>query len=148
MVVNLPFLTELQRELNGVSPAIVEHDGLRWVVFPASTVGSEPLHFGLRHLGVARLKGLAPVELVEAIVCEPPPADAPEESPEQSLVTLLRRLAQEEKREPDGEGEAIPENLVVLSFVDDRERRRWIFGEYRAGDDVVLHGIATQPETP
>ena len=58
------------------------------------------------------------------------------------LVALLRRLAQQaEASAAQAAAANIPENLAALTYLEVDGRRRWIFGQYRDSDDVLLHAI-------
>ncbi len=151
IVVTLPFLEELQRELELSTLSVVEMDGQRWAVFPLDPGLPDSLNVGLRHLGVTRLKGLAPLELAEAVVWREPPSAREEVPIERSLVEFLRRLSQDgsSHREETPSAEAsIEADLVVLTYLQDDGSRRWVFGEYRDSDDVLLHAIQIPIQTP
>jgi hypothetical protein len=144
IVVTLPFLEELQRELQISTLGVVEMDGQRWAVFPLDPGLPDTLIVGLRHLGVTRLKGLAPLELAEAVVWRELPATREEVPVEQSLVGFLRRLSQDGSSQPEEATRAegnIETDLVVLTYLQDDGSRKWVFGEYRDSDDVLLHAI-------
>jgi len=148
IVLSLPFLEELERDLENVRPGMVEFDGERWAVFRAEPGASEDLHFGLRHLGVARLKGLQPLELVEVMVWgQAPPGTEP--APERaSLIELLRLLASPETQEEQAEGDAIPDELVALTYTEDNGARRWLFGLYDPHEDTLEDTIEVPISTP
>jgi hypothetical protein len=141
IVMTIPFLEELDRELVGLRPRILEHDHSRWLVLPAEPGGSGPLFFGLRALGVARLKGLEPVELIEATVWPSNPEDTPLVESDESLVTLVRKLVAPSDVENEEENGRIPDDLVAVTFVEPDRTRRWIFGHYEAGGDVLVHAF-------
>lgn len=148
MVLTVPFLEELERELQLTSIGQVEADGCRWVVFPLDPGVPDTLFVGLRSLGVARLKGLAPMDLIEASVWTEMPVEAEVVTVSEPLFVLLRRLAQApespDHTPPEG---SIPEHLVVVTFSEGQERR-WLFGEYRTSDDVLLHAIQMPLQMP
>ena len=151
IVVTLPFLEELQRELQVSTLGVVEMDGQRWAVFPLDPGLPDTLNVGLRHLGVTRLKGLAPLELAEAVVWRELPTNREEVPIEQSLVDFLRRLSQNGNAQPEAAAEAagsIETDLVVLTYLQDDGSRKWVFGEYRDSDDVLLHAIQVPIQTP
>ncbi len=142
IVLTLPFLKEIELQIEDRDFWVVECDGLRWVVFEIDPGTRGTLFVGLRHMGVARLKGLEPTELIEAIVWPRKPRSLRSIKFELPFVGLLRRFANtEEQAENQDEDISISEDLVVLTFKEIRGRRRWIFGEYRASDDVLLHAI-------
>ncbi len=149
IVLTLPFLQELEKELERPIIGEVEFDDLRWAGFAVEPDDSETLYVGLRHLGVARLKGLSPQELVEAVVWEQPPTGTRQTSSEQPLIELLRQLGQRQAdaREEPVE-EHIPEELLVVTYRQPEGGRQWIFGEYRHADDVVLHAIQIPIQAP
>ena len=74
IVLTPSFLEELERDLEGSPVGVLTFDGLDWVVVQLDANDPDTLHVGLRLLGVARLKGLSPQELVEAVVWESLPA--------------------------------------------------------------------------
>jgi hypothetical protein len=148
-VLTLPFLQELEKELERPIIGEVEFDDLRWAAFAVEPDDLETLYVGLRHLGVARLKGLSPQELVEAVVWEQPPADTRQTRSEQPLIELLRQLGQ--RQVDSGEEpveEHIPEELLVVTYRQPEGGRQWIFGEYRHADDVILHAIQISIQAP
>ncbi len=149
MVLTVGFLGQLESELELASVALVEADGSRWLVFPIDPGMPDTLYVGLRFLGVARLKGLAPMELVEAAVWPESPAEAEVVEVTGPLLELLRRLAQTpEASAPETPPEGlIPEHLVVVTYTEGDERR-WVFGEYRDSDDVLLHAIQVPLQAP
>lgn len=149
IVLTLPFLRELDKELETPIVGEVDFDDLRWAAFAVEPDHPDTLYVGLRHLGVARLKGLSPQELVEAVVWQEPPPNARPTPSEQPLIELLRQLSQ---RQDDDIGEPIggqiPEDLLVVSYRQPAGRRQWIFGEYRHADDVVLHAVQVPIQAP
>jgi hypothetical protein len=150
IVLTLPFLHELGKELETPIIGDVEFDDLRWAAFAVEPDESDTLYVGLRHLGVARLKGLSPQELVEAVVWEEPPPNARPTESRQPLIELLRQLSQRQDDADAGEpleGQ-IPEDLLVVSYRQPAGGRQWIFGEYRYADDVVLHAIQVPIQAP
>ncbi len=150
MVASLPFVLELEREIRDVTPRLALHDGLRWAVLPLEPGGRDSPHVALRYMGVARLKGLQPLELFEARPCDEPPADAPELVEPRGLVVTLRRLNvgfAEAAAAAAGEP-GVPEELVVVTYVEPGGERRWVFGEYRPSDDVLLHAIRVTLRPP
>jgi hypothetical protein len=151
IVLTFPFLEHLEAELEVLSfTEVVEH-GVRWLLFPLDPERPGPYQVGLRYLGVARLKGLAPMELVEAAVWTDIPAEARILSEESSLIDLLRRMGQAGS-DPDagdpGDGSTIDEDLVVLSYLDADGTRQWVFGRHRASDDVLLQAIQMPMQVP
>jgi hypothetical protein len=152
IVVALPFLEELQLELELDSLAVVEADALRWLLLPIDPGLPDTMYVGLRYLGVARLKGLPPQELAEAAVWKQRPPDAQALPFEKSLIDLLRRFVTTDSlREDDGVGGTqgtIAENLLVITYVLEDGTRKWVFGEYRTTDDVLLHALQVPIQTP
>jgi len=149
IVLTVAFLEELEKEVDLSSYGILEHDGLRWLVFPADPRDPSSLHVGLRHLGVARLKGLSPQELMEATVWEEPPVTPREVTSREPLIDVLRRLTQADIADEEPESvERIPEDLVVATYLDETGERTWVFGEYRYSDEVMLHAIRLPIQTP
>jgi len=142
VVLTLPFLSEIERQIEDRDFWVVEFDGLRWVAFEIDPGSGGTLLVGLRYMGVARLKGLEPTELIEAVVWPQKPKKIRRIPFELPFIGLLRRLANADEQAQDREEDInISEDLVVLTFLESRGRRRWIFGEYRASDDVLLHAI-------
>jgi len=148
MVLTLPFLEQLEHELELTTLSLFDAQDARWVLFPVDPGDPNTLHVGLRALGTARLKGLAPMELVEATVWTEVPPEARAVTLQGPLVALLRRLAQQaEASAAEAAAANIPENLAVLTYLEADGRRRWIFGQYRDADDVLLHAIQMPLQT-
>jgi hypothetical protein len=150
IVATLQFVEALEKELPGRTARLFEDGGPRWAAFALdSGGGASPAvsGFALRYLGVVRLKGLQPLELVELRSCPPLPADAPGLSLKHGLVALLRGLATDRGEEGDAD-RAVPEDLIVATYVEAGGDRRWLFGEYRSGDDIVLHAIEVALRPP
>jgi hypothetical protein len=151
IVVALPFIEELELELEITTMAVVSFDRIRWVVFPIDPGMPDTLYVGLRYLGVARLKGLPPQELAEAVVWVGLPADHEEIPYKRPLVGHLRRFAQADQPEQQIDSPAIENietNLLVITYALEDGHRTWIFGEYRDSDDVLLHAIKVPIQTP
>jgi hypothetical protein len=141
IVLTLQFVQELERELDRPPSGVVQFDGLDWAVFAVDPHDPATLHVGLRYLGVARLKGLSPQELMEAVVWEDPPSEPRPLDIPTSLVELLRQLNHGQPDHLEEEQDEISEDLLVVSYIQSNGDRRWVFGEYRHLDDVVLHAI-------
>jgi hypothetical protein len=149
IVLTLPFLTELEKEMDTSSYGIVDFDDLAWAAFPVEPRKPDSLYVGVRYLGVARLKGLSPQELAEAFVWEEPPAQLRPDASREPLIDLLRRLTVIETDDvEDSDEEEIGEDLVVVTYLLREGERKWVFGEYRHSDDVVLHAIQVPIQTP
>ncbi len=151
IVVALPFIEELELELGISKMSVVELDRLRWLVFPIDPGMPDTLYVGLRYLGVARLKGLPPQELAEAVVLSELPTERKEIPFKRPLVAQLRHLAQAIRQESESdseEGDNIETNLLVITYLLEDETRKWIFGEYRDLDDVLLHSLQVPIQTP
>jgi len=151
IVLTLDFVEHLEQELDVPSFTEVAEHGARWLLFPLDPDRPGPFQVGLRFLGVARLKGLAPLELVEASVWPEIPADARIISEGSSLVTLLRRLGQGSVDPAAADGGAasiIDEDLVIVTYLDPDGSRCWVFGRHRAGDDVLLQAIHMPMQIP
>jgi hypothetical protein len=125
-------------------------DGLPWAFLPTDPGMPDTLYVGLRYLGVARLKGLPPQELAEAIVLTELPEEREDVPYKRPLVGLLRRLTQSDSTEDavPAHDETIETNLLVITYLIEDGRRKWIFGEYRDSDDVLLHAIQVPIQTP
>jgi len=151
IVVALPFIEELELELEIEDLAVVRIDASEWVFFPIDPKMPDTLYVGLRYLGVARLKGLPPQELAEAVVRDEPPKLPKMVQFERPLIELLRRLThssespQESTTTVNG---TIAANLLVITYLVEDGTRKWIFGEYRDSDDVLLHAIQVPIQTP
>jgi hypothetical protein len=151
IVVAMPFIEELELEMDLTTLAVVTFDHLQWVLIPIDPGMPDTLYVGLRYLGVARLKGLPPQELAEAVVLTELPQDREEIEYKRPLVGLLRRLTQGKhlSTEPAAAAdETIETNLLVITYLIEDGRRKWIFGEYRDSDDVLLHAIQVPIQTP
>ncbi len=151
IVVALPFIEELGMELDLEHLWVVTMDNHRWLLLPVDSGLPDTLYVGLRHLGVARLKGLPAQELAEAAVWTEVPEDAEVVPFERPMFSLLRRLSQGEDPEDAGDGfvtKSIGTNLLVITYLIEDGRRKWIFGEYRESDDVLLHAIQVPIQTP
>ena len=151
IVLTLDFVEHLERELELPSfTEVMEHD-VRWLLFPLDPDRPGPFQVGLRYLGVARLKGLDPIELFEAAVWTEIPAEAQVISEGSSLVALLRRLGQGPAEAQDFDEipqSTIDEDLAVLSYLEPDGTRSWIFGRHRASDDVLLQAVQMPMQVP
>jgi hypothetical protein len=151
IVLSLEFVEHLERELDVPSfTEVVEH-GLRWLLFPLDPDRPGPFQVGLRYLGVARLKGLNPIELVEAAVWTEIPPEARVVSEGSSLIAHLRRLGQdpsEIRGASPADESPIDEDLVVLTYRESDGSRCWVFGRHRASDDVLLQAIQMPMQIP
>ena len=79
------------------------------------------------------------------------PEDREEHEYKRPLVGLLRRLTQGDQRGSDPAriaDETIETNLLVITYLIDDGHRKWIFGEYRDSDDILLHAIEVPIQTP
>ncbi len=151
IVVALPFIDELGRELDVERLLVATVDGLRWLTFPVDPGLPGTLYVGLRYLGVARLKGLPPQELAEASVWTEAPARARDLPFDQPIISLLRRLTQNDAsagEAPRAREISIGNSLLVITYLIEDGTRKWIFGEYRDSDDVLLHAIQVPIKTP
>ncbi len=151
IVVALPFIEELELELDIAKLAMVTNDNVRWAFFPVDPGLPDTLYVGFRYLGVARLKGLPPQELAEAVVLHELPADAEEIAFERPLIGVLRRLTHDKESSQEAASEAngsISSNLLVITYLLEDDTRKWIFGEYRDTDDVLLHAIQVPLQMP
>jgi hypothetical protein len=153
IVVTLPFLQAMESELALDEVWEADFDGCRWLVFSITPDEPDTGAVGLRMLGVARLKGLPPTELVEV---QPWPEDQPLGTPEasrRSLVDRLRWLANPEtangdESDPAAETCSVPTELVVVCTGESAANRRWIFGIHRASDDVLTGAVAVALKVP
>ncbi len=152
IVVALPFLEELDLELDFQTLAMAEIDNLQCLLFPIDPGLPDTLYVGLRYLGVARLKGLPSQELVEAAVWTrlPPRAQAiPFKRP---LIDGLRRLVvadgDQDSTSRSAKAQEIEDSLLAITYVLEDGSRKWIFGHYRTADDVVLNALQVPIRTP
>jgi hypothetical protein len=150
IVVAMPFIEELELEVEFTTLTVATLDGLPWAFLPTDPGMPDTLYVGLRYLGVARLKGLPPQELAEAIVLTELPEEREDVPYKRPLVGLLRRLTQSDSTEDavPAHDETIETNLLVITYLIEDGRRKWIFGEYRDSDDVLLHAIQVPIQTP
>jgi hypothetical protein len=149
VVLTAPFIEELEKDIEGNPMGVVEYDGLQWAVLPVDPKDPDSLVVGMRMLGTARLKGLAPQELVEAIFLESVPGKPERAGPVRALLQTLRQIATRGTDEADDEldQETISEDLVVATFLTDGQRE-WVFGHYRDSDDVMLNAVEIPIQTP
>jgi hypothetical protein len=151
IVATLEFVEDLEAELDLPSFTEVVEQGVHWLLFPLDPDRPGPFQVGLRYLGVARLKGLPPIELVEAAVWDEIPAEAQVISDGSSLVDLLRRLGQAHDSiagAPEDDANPIDEDLVVLAYKGADGNRRWVFGRHRPSDDVLLQAVQMPMQIP
>ncbi len=151
IVVALPFIEELELEMEIENLAVATIDVSEWVFFQIDPDLPDTLYVGLRYLGVARLKGLAPQELAEAVVWDEPPKHAKIIPFERPMIELLRRLNHSKEQVQEiatNEMGTIATNLLVITYLVEDGTRKWIFGEYRDSDDVLLHAIQVPIQTP
>jgi hypothetical protein len=151
IVVALPFLEELELELDLETLVVAEIDTLQYLVFPIDPGLPDTLYVGLRYLGVARLKGLPPQELAEAAVWTEFPPEARTIPFRGPLIDCLRRLVVADEYESDTDSaraQEIGANLIAITYVLEDGTRKWIFGEYRDADDVMLHSLQVPIQTP
>ncbi len=146
IVFTAPFLEELERELGGRIPSLVEFDGQRWLAWAADPEEPGGVWFGIRYLGVPHLKGLPPQELMEVTVWETAPPAAREHPTVHGLLRELRSLALTPGEGEPAETPDLPEDLVVVTYLAGAERT-WIFGTYRHEDDMLLNALEV-PLTP
>jgi len=151
IVVALPFIEELELEMEVKNLAVVTIDTSEWAFFPIDPDMPDTLWVGLRYLGVARLKGLPPQELAEAVVWDEPPQPAKMVPFERPMIEVLRRLTHGSEPPQDvttTRNSTIATNLLVITYLVEDGTRKWIFGEYRDSDDVLLHAIQVPIQTP
>jgi hypothetical protein len=150
IVLTLGFVERLDAELESRSFAEVSDREGRWLVLTLDPSRPGALRVGLRLLGVARLKGLDPVELVEATVWTDVPVETRVADDGSSLVAQLRRIARGVDTAAPAIGDAGPidEDLVVLAYLEPGGSRRWVFGRHRPGDDVLLQAVVLPMQIP
>ena len=152
IVVALPFLEELEVELELETLAVVASDDLQWLLFPIDPGMPDTLFVGLRYLGVARLKGLPSQELAEAAVWTELPPDAEIIPFDRPLIDRLRRFVLPgDAQRPESESDTAPtinNDLLVITYVLEDGSRKWIFGQYRDSDGVILHALQVPIQTP
>jgi hypothetical protein len=152
IVVALPFLEELEIELEVETVAVVEHDDLQWLLLPIDPGMPDSLYVGLRYLGVARLKGLPAQELAEAAVWTELPPEAEKTPFKGPIIDRLHSLVvgdhAAESTATSRPGTTINERLLVITYVLEDGKRKWLFGEHRDADDVMLHTLQVPIQTP
>ena len=152
IVVALPFLEELELELELANLAVAELDNLRYLVYPIDPGMPDTLYVGLRYLGVARLKGLPSQELAEAAVWTEPPPNSEAVPFRRPLIDTLRRLAigdsDPEEASRSSRSQDIEESLLAITYVLEDGTRKWIFGAYRDADDMILNALQVPIQTP
>jgi hypothetical protein len=152
IVVALPFLEELELELDIETLEVAAIDNLQYILFPIDPALPDTLWVGLRYLGVARLKGLPSQELAEAAVWTKLPSGSRSIPFERPLIDCLRRLVVAHGRRGADSAPArvleIEESLLVITYVLEDGTRKWLFGEYRDADDVMLHCLQVPIQTP
>ena len=151
IVLTTPFLAELERDIEGTLIGVLTYDGVEWLSFALEPQNPDTLYVGLRLLGVARLKGLAPQELVEAMVWEALPGAQRPKGTARELMRVLRQLDSTESEGVEGAAASevtVPEDLLVVTYLGDDRRRQWVFGQYRHSDDMVLHAVELPINTP
>jgi hypothetical protein len=152
IVLTWEFVEQLEAEIEGRSfEQLTEHD-TSWLLMPLDPSRPGSWLVGLRALGVARLKGLDPIGLAEAAVWTERPDGATAFDGTASLTGALRSLAQSgDAPEPAieaGTDTTIDADLVVLTYLDRTDTRRWIFGRHRASDDVLLKAVQMPMQLP
>ncbi|MCG6964024.1 MAG: hypothetical protein LJE95_12230 [Acidobacteria bacterium] len=148
IVLTTPFLTELKRELDESESFTAADAGEQWLGLTLRESDLPPEHVGLRRLGVARLKGLSPLELIEAMPWQAPPTDSQPVPMPADLLAFVRRLAAGEDGSPRQARQQVPEDLVVVTYLDGEGCRRWVFGRYRDSDDVLLSAVEASLTPP
>ncbi|HHQ48163.1 MAG TPA: hypothetical protein ENK19_04685, partial [Acidobacteria bacterium] len=128
IVLTAAFVEELQREL-GDQPLLVAGmgEGGASVVLSLDEEATTPIFVALSYLGIARLKGLPPLELVEAVVLDGPPAHLASAPESVDLLSFLRVLASGEPEENEPKAKEVPSDLVVATYLDDSGHRLWLF---------------------
>lgn len=148
IVLTPAFVEELAREIPAVRSVPAEAVGLRWAVVGLPDEDPLGVFVGLRFVGVAHLKGLRPLEIIEAMPWRgSPPTDAPPEHAG-ALLDVLRRLATPQAEETGEAAAGVPHDLVVVTYFDQDARRHWLFGRYRDGDDMLLDAIEVPLKPP
>ncbi len=148
IVLTAAFVEELDRELSGSTLLVAGSGGTPWVVVPLEEGSSAPLYLGLSYLGVARLKGLPPLEIAEAIVWPGAPAHATTAPAGQPVLSLLRRLATRDEGDSRSVELEVPPDVVVATYLDARGERTWLFGRYRDSDDLLVETISVPLRPP
>lgn len=143
IVLSLDFLENLEKELGPTEIREGRYDGSKWLVLDLS---DEQLTLGLRFIGTTRLKGLAPMELVEAIRWPEKETGAVEGKA--GLKALLRRFSRGDSADPQPGNSSVPENLVVATYREKTGKRSWILGQYRKSDGMLLHALKIPLDVP
>ncbi len=149
IVLTAAFVEELQREL-GDQPLLVADlgDGEPHVVLSLDEEATTPIFTALCYLGVARLKGLPPMEIVEALVLDGPPAHVTSAPEGVKLLSFLRRLASKESDEAPAGPREVPSDLLVATYLGPEGRRLWLFGRYREADGLLVDAVEVPLKPP
>lgn len=151
IVLTLPFVASLEKELDELLVVEGNFDGCRWLVVELDPDRAGPVTVGLRIIGMARLKGLPLLELVEAIPWGVEYGEVQPASSRAGLIAKLRQLSSPGNHRKDDRAhheESIPEDLVVIRFQTPSGDDRWIIGQHREADDMVLHGLTMRLSVP
>jgi len=143
IALSFDFIEELEKELGPTELSEGKYDHLHWLVLELLDEG---LTVGLRFIGTARLKGLEPMELIEAIRWTGGETVMLEQKV--GLKSLLRRFSRGNSADPQSGNSSVPENLVVATYREKSGKRAWIMGQYRKSDGVLLHALKIPLEVP
>jgi len=149
IVLTAAFVEELQRELRD-QPLLVAGlgDGETHVVLSLDEEATTPIFIALSYLGVARLKGLPPMEIIEAVVLDGPPAHVASAPEGVKLLDFLRRLASRQPDPAPGSSQEVPPDLLVATYMGPDGRRLWLFGRYREADGLLVDAVEVPLKPP
>ncbi len=149
IVLTATFVEELHREL-GELPLLVADlgDGAAHVVLSLDDEATTPSFVALGYLGVARLKGLPPLEIVEAVVLDGPPAHVASAPQGIQLLSFLRQLAAKGGAAAVEVPQEVPPDLLVATYLGPEGRRLWLFGRYREADGFLTDAVEVPLKPP
>jgi len=144
------FLRDLDAELGEARLRAGSWAGSRWLLFPFEPGEPDGPQVALRYLGTARLKGLEPIQTIEAAALAAPPGDAADLTARTSLADTLHEIAgggDEPEREEQLAAVPIPPELCLASYLENPQVRRWFMGLYDAGRGALVNAFQVPLQT-
>lgn len=138
------FLRDLDGELDRPLLRSGDWAGARWMLFPFDTAEPDGRQVALRYLGTARLKGLEPIQAIEAATLEAPPQGSSELPQGTAMVNGLHEIAgggDEPEREEQIATVPIPPELCLASYLENPQVRRWFMGLYDGKQGALLNAF-------